>query len=98
MDHHSRRTFLAFFCAAFLTALPFGPLFAADAIKLGVAGAHSGDLASYGLPTVKAAELVVKEINAKGGCWADRWSSWWRTTSASPNWPRTRRPSWFPRT
>jgi len=67
MDHHSRRTFLALFCAAFLTALPSGPLFAADAIKLGVAGAHSGDLASYGLPTVKAAELVVKEINAKGG-------------------------------
>ena len=32
-----------------------------------MAGAHSGDLASYGLPTVKAAELVVKEINAKGG-------------------------------
>ena len=40
---------------------------AADTIKIGVAGAHSGDLASYGLPTVKAAELVVKEINAKGG-------------------------------
>jgi len=36
-------------------------------IKLGVAGAHSGDLASYGIPTVKAAELVVKEINSKGG-------------------------------
>jgi len=36
-------------------------------IKLGVAGAHSGDLASYGLPTVKAAELVVNDINAKGG-------------------------------
>jgi branched-chain amino acid transport system substrate-binding protein len=67
MDHHSRRTFLALFCAAFLTAIPSGPLSAADAIKLGVAGAHSGDLASYGLPTVKAAELVVKEINAKGG-------------------------------
>ncbi|MEK6653625.1 MAG: branched-chain amino acid ABC transporter substrate-binding protein, partial [Thermodesulfobacteriota bacterium] len=44
-----------------------GSLFAADTLKLGVAGAHSGDLASYGLPTVKAAELVVKEINAKGG-------------------------------
>jgi len=42
-------------------------LFAADTIKLGVAGAHSGDLASYGLPTVKAAELVVKKINASGG-------------------------------
>lgn len=40
---------------------------AADTIKMGVAGAHSGDLASYGIPTVKAAELVVKKINAKGG-------------------------------
>jgi branched-chain amino acid transport system substrate-binding protein len=40
---------------------------AADTIKIGVAGAHSGDLASYGLPTVKAAELVVNEINANGG-------------------------------
>ncbi|MDD5167628.1 MAG: branched-chain amino acid ABC transporter substrate-binding protein [Syntrophales bacterium] len=40
---------------------------AADTIKLCVAGAHSGDLASYGLPTKRAAELVVKEINAKGG-------------------------------
>jgi branched-chain amino acid transport system substrate-binding protein len=39
----------------------------ADTLKLGVAGPHSGDLASYGIPTVKAAELVVKEINAKGG-------------------------------
>ncbi len=40
---------------------------AADTIKLGVAGPHSGDLASYGIPTVKAAELVVKKVNAKGG-------------------------------
>ncbi len=39
----------------------------ADAIKIGVAGAHSGDLASYGLPTVKAVELVVNELNASGG-------------------------------
>lgn len=36
-------------------------------IKLGVAGAHSGDLASYGLPSVNAAKLVVKKINANGG-------------------------------
>ena len=41
--------------------------FCEDVIRLGVAGPHSGDLASYGLPTVKAAELVVKEINSKGG-------------------------------
>ena len=40
---------------------------AGDPIKIGIAGAHSGDLASYGLPTVKAAELVVKHVNEKGG-------------------------------
>lgn len=37
------------------------------AIRIGVAGAHSGDLASYGLPTVKAAELVINELNSSGG-------------------------------
>ncbi|VEN73600.1 Branched chain amino acid ABC transporter substrate-binding protein [Candidatus Desulfarcum epimagneticum] len=36
-------------------------------IKLGVAGPHSGDLASYGIPTVNAAKLVVRKINEKGG-------------------------------
>ncbi|MBN2686637.1 MAG: branched-chain amino acid ABC transporter substrate-binding protein [Deltaproteobacteria bacterium] len=51
------------FCACFT----FSTSFAADVIKLGVAGAHSGDLASYGLPSVKAAELVVKNVNAAGG-------------------------------
>jgi len=40
---------------------------AAETFKLGTPGAHSGDLASYGLPSVKAAELVVKKYNAKGG-------------------------------
>lgn len=50
-----------------LLALTFSPSLATDTIKLGVAGAHSGDLASYGLPTKKAAELVVKKINEKGG-------------------------------
>jgi branched-chain amino acid transport system substrate-binding protein len=44
-----------------------GKAYAAGSIKLGVVGSHSGDLASYGLPTVKAAELVVDAINAKGG-------------------------------
>ncbi|MFP4330760.1 MAG: branched-chain amino acid ABC transporter substrate-binding protein [Alkalispirochaetaceae bacterium] len=39
----------------------------AETIKIGVAGAHSGDLASYGIPTIHAAELVVEEINANGG-------------------------------
>lgn len=40
---------------------------AAKKLVLGVAGAHSGDIASYGLPSVNAAKLVAKEWNAKGG-------------------------------
>ncbi|MDC7233438.1 MAG: branched-chain amino acid ABC transporter substrate-binding protein [Spirochaetales bacterium] len=36
-------------------------------IRIGVAGAHSGDLASYGIPSIKAAELVVDMYNANGG-------------------------------
>ena len=40
---------------------------AAGTIKIGVAGAHSGDLASYGLPTLKAVQLVVRNVNEKGG-------------------------------
>ena len=53
---------------AVLRVLTFiGSGIAADTIKIGVAGAHSGDLASYGLPIVKAAKLVVEDVNAKGG-------------------------------
>ena len=44
-----------------------GTVLAADTIKLGVAGVHSGDLALYGIPTVRAAELVVKKVNSNGG-------------------------------
>ena len=36
-------------------------------IKMGVVGPHSGDLASYGIPTIKAAKLVAARINALGG-------------------------------
>ncbi len=59
------RMLIAVILGAFMVA--GGTAIAGDTIKLGVAGAHSGDLASYGIPTVKAAELVVKDINAKGG-------------------------------
>ncbi len=62
--HHKLLTLIAM--AAFTTGMTVGAM-AANPIKIGVAGAHSGDLASYGLPTVKAAELVVKDVNAKGG-------------------------------
>jgi len=56
---------VVFFLFIFLLAL--ANVQAAETIKLGVAGAHSGDLASYGLPSVKAAELVVKDVNDRGG-------------------------------
>lgn len=36
-------------------------------IKMGVVGPHSGDLASYGIPTVKAAKLIAKRRNELGG-------------------------------
>jgi branched-chain amino acid transport system substrate-binding protein len=40
---------------------------AMEPIRIGVAGAHSGDLASYGLPTVNAVKLYVDEVNKNGG-------------------------------
>ena len=58
--------FTAALAMGFAMAVP-GAGIAGDTIKFGVAGAQSGDLASYGLPTVKAAELVVAQYNAKGG-------------------------------
>ena len=51
----------------FSVLLPATSGFSAETIRIGVAGAHSGDLASYGIPSVKAAELVVKEVNDRGG-------------------------------
>ncbi len=50
------------------TAAPAAPApKAVEPVKLGVAGAHSGDLASYGIPSVRAAQLVVKQRNAMNG-------------------------------
>ncbi|HWR97916.1 MAG TPA: branched-chain amino acid ABC transporter substrate-binding protein [Candidatus Methanoperedens sp.] len=51
-------------CCAVFAAAPAG---AAEPIRLGVAGPQSGDLASYGIPSARAAALVVKEVNARGG-------------------------------
>lgn len=61
-----KKLFVATVALGFAMAVPAAGI-AGDTIKLGVAGAQSGDLASYGLPTVKAAELVVAKYNAKGG-------------------------------
>ena len=60
-------TLVKFTAATLVATVLSVPVFAAETIKLGLAGAHSGDLAAYGLPTKEAAELVVAEINAKGG-------------------------------
>ena len=43
------------------------PAHAADTIKIGVAGAHSGDVASYGVPSLNAAKIIIAEVNAAGG-------------------------------
>jgi len=67
MKNLSGKVVFATVVGMFMVVAMAGIGFAADTIKLGVAGPHSGDLASYGIPTVKAAELVVKEVNAKGG-------------------------------
>ena len=48
-------------------ALSAFSLFAADTIKIGLAGPHTGDLVAYGMPSKEAAEMVVAEVNAKGG-------------------------------
>lgn len=57
------------FCFAALAFLLGTPLAAgaADVIRLGVPGSHTGDLAGYGTPALNAARLVVAKVNAAGG-------------------------------
>lgn len=56
----------AFFATALTVAVT--PAYAAgDTIKIGVPGAHSGDLVSYGMPSLQAVRLVAEEFNANGG-------------------------------
>lgn len=46
---------------------PAAPSSAAEPIRLGVQGSFSGDLASYGVPGLRAVQIVAEEINAAGG-------------------------------
>lgn len=62
--HTSLRTVLGSFFALLLLS---APAFAADTIKIGVAGAHSGENASYGTPALEAARIVVDKYNKAGG-------------------------------
>ena len=43
------------------------PATAADTIKIGVAGPHTGDLAPYGIPTKEAVAMLADQVNADGG-------------------------------
>ncbi|MBQ1539815.1 MAG: branched-chain amino acid ABC transporter substrate-binding protein [Desulfovibrio sp.] len=56
-------------CAAALVAAVAlaCPAQAKDTIKIGVPGAHTGGLASYGMPTLNAAKIVSEKVNASGG-------------------------------
>jgi branched-chain amino acid transport system substrate-binding protein len=67
MNDRSVKRFTTIAAALVLALFLCGPAMAADTVKLGVGGAHSGDLASYGIPAVNAAKLVVADWNAKGG-------------------------------
>lgn len=68
MNSRIARTFLI----AVTLVLTAGLVFAGGAqeggtIKIGVSGAHTGDLASYGIPSMRAAELVAAQVNEAGG-------------------------------
>jgi len=56
-----------FVLVALLSILVPATGFAANTIKIGVAGPHSGDLAAYGIPTKEAAEMIAAQVNAAGG-------------------------------
>ncbi len=61
------KTVVSLIAGMFAVLTVAGAGFCAEPVVLGVAGAHSGDLASYGIPSIKAAELVLKKVNARGG-------------------------------
>ena len=61
-----KRAFLGLATALMTLSMGFSAQ-AADTIKIGVAGAHSGDLASYGVPSLNAAEIVAEKVNKAGG-------------------------------
>jgi branched-chain amino acid transport system substrate-binding protein len=66
----SRRSVLrgaGLLAATVAAPLPLRHAFAADPIKIGIPCALSGPFAHLGLQTKRAAEIYVKEINAKGG-------------------------------
>jgi branched-chain amino acid transport system substrate-binding protein len=62
-----RSIFKALAIAALSMAVFTATGFAGDTIKIGVGGVISGDLAPYGISSVRGVEIAVEDINAKGG-------------------------------
>ena len=62
-----KTVFKKFVMVALMSMIVPASGFAADTIKIGVAGPHTGDLAPYGIPTMEAAEMVAAQVNAAGG-------------------------------
>lgn len=63
----SCKKFVFALMASLLVIAPVMGAQAAETIKMGVPGSHSGDLAGYGVPALNAAKLVVAKVNAEGG-------------------------------
>ncbi|MBU0973313.1 MAG: branched-chain amino acid ABC transporter substrate-binding protein [Proteobacteria bacterium] len=59
--------FKALAIAALAMAVFAVPGFAGDTIKIGSGGVISGDLAPYGISSVRGIEIAIEDINAKGG-------------------------------
>lgn len=59
-----KKCFCFLFCAFLFSA---GMASGAEPIRIGVQGAHSGDLASYGVPSLNAVKIVADKVNAAGG-------------------------------
>jgi branched-chain amino acid transport system substrate-binding protein len=63
----NRLKFQGLFLLAALMVLPFPALAEKPPIIIGVAGAHSDNLAPYGIPTKEVVEMLAADLNARGG-------------------------------
>ncbi|THB78134.1 MAG: branched-chain amino acid ABC transporter substrate-binding protein [Desulfobacteraceae bacterium] len=61
------KSFVKTLVLALFAAMVFAAPGFADTIKLGVGGVISGDLAPYGISSLRGCEVAVEDINAKGG-------------------------------
>ena len=70
-----------------------GNALAADPIKIGMSMPQTGGLGGGGKAALLALRMWVEDVNAKGGLWAGRSSSFTTMTKAIPPTPRESTPS-----